>query len=122
MLQTEAVAFELSMPWEMVYPDSDNARRLRRELALELAIGHPLHGQEVTIVGRSHQADDVLVEVADGWAIVHLTWSSRPEVAGHPSTDLFDDPAQVQRVIDIQVAEHDGDWETYLRLVGDSGD
>lgn len=117
-VHTWPMEFRLGAPWEALAPNSDDAMLLGRELALELAPDHPLYGQEVRVVGRSHQADDLLVAVPSGWAIVHLTWSRRPELPGIPDTDLYSHPDEVQRVIDIQVAEHAEDWETYDRLVG----
>lgn len=121
-LDRELVAeFKFSEPWERVEPRSEIAGFLAHQLSLELAPSHPLYGQPASIIGRSVQADDVLVAVPKAWGIVHLTWSGRPEVAGHPHTDLFDDPAKAQRVIDIQVAEYTSDWETYDRLVAGDG-
>lgn len=113
--------FAFNEPWERVDLGSEIADSLAHELSLELAPSHPLYGRRASIIGRSLQADDVLVAVPTAWAIVHLTWTGRPEVVGHPHTDMFDDPSKLQRVIDIQAAEYASDWETYDRLVAGEG-
>ena len=54
----------------------DAAANLERELARELPDGHVLLAVPVRAIARRDDADDVVVETADGRrCIVHLTWN-----------------------------------------------
>ncbi|WP_203654971.1 hypothetical protein [Actinocatenispora rupis] len=60
------------------------------ELAAEVHPGHPLHGVDVTVVAHALGSDDILcrhVAEPDRYAVVHLTWSGRPEVGSCPTVD-----------------------------------
>ncbi|WP_422739446.1 hypothetical protein ACN263_09550 [Micromonospora sp. WMMD729] len=63
---------------------------LHAELLVEVAPGHPLHGQPVSIVARSQASDDILVQLPERWALVHLTWKAAPETPPWPKTTFYD--------------------------------
>ncbi len=74
---------------------ADVAQRevLAAELAAEVSPGHPLHGEDVTVTGKSQATDDIVVQLADGsWAVVHLTWRSSAENPPWPWTDRCETP------------------------------
>lgn len=63
-------------PWRKVVPG------LEIELRNETSEGHPLHGRKAISVGRRTDTDDVLFLLLDHpspLAVVHLTWTGRPE-------------------------------------------
>jgi hypothetical protein len=66
-------------PWVRVGPYADN---LLKELLRELGPGHPLWGRGLRAVAQRTDSDDVLFEVSGVeplYAVVHLTWSGKPE-------------------------------------------
>jgi hypothetical protein len=80
-------------PWHPIdggAPDDGTVRELRREISAR----HVLHGVPVRPVARRQDCDDVLFELLDGTgrlAVVHLTYSTRPEPDPRwPETTLFD--------------------------------
>ncbi len=82
----------LSEPWYIA--PVDGRATLERELRAEVAPGHPLHGQHVAAVARCAGCDDVAFRLEGSpvprWAIVHLTWSGKPDRPPWPDADLFD--------------------------------
>jgi len=77
--------------------EAQQRHALTAELAAELAQGHPLHGQALTVVAQSQASDDVLVAFAGaGWAIVHLTWSHKAESPPWPLATYHPTPAHLQ--------------------------
>ena len=83
-------------PWRWLH--DGERRNLTRQLDRELRRRHPLHGMEAVVVARCDHCDDVLAEVDDRWAIVHLTWqrSTKPP---WPSTQLIPDAVGVTALI-----------------------
>jgi len=77
----------LPEPWRSV---SDVERPgLVAELHSELVEGHPLYGQPVVPIAKCDGCDDVVfaVKADPGWfALVHLTWSRRPDRLPWPRT------------------------------------
>ena len=67
------------------------------ELRAELAPSHPLHGQDIRVVARRLDQDDVLLSLPDSrrWAICHLTWSGKQEPPNYPRTKIYDDLADL---------------------------
>src|SRR5271166_5713028 len=87
------------VPWYStadVSPDSAIARELRSELSES----HVLYGIEVRPVACRQDCDDVLFEFMDGsdrFAVVHLTFSGRPESDPHwPRTTVFENQSQFE--------------------------
>jgi hypothetical protein len=83
--------FELLSPW--VIPPSPDT--LKKELLNELAPEHQLYGKVVQAVAKAEDWDDVLFEIREGAtlrsAIVHLTWTGKPEInPSFPRTRFFD--------------------------------
>jgi hypothetical protein len=74
-------------PWRAVVPG------LEVELRNETGAGHPLFGQKAISVGRRYDTDDVLfllLEHPAALAVVHLTWTGRPERnSGWPQTTFY---------------------------------
>ncbi|HEY1574509.1 MAG TPA: hypothetical protein VGG05_24445 [Pseudonocardiaceae bacterium] len=69
-----------------VAPD-DMRRRLEAELRAEASDGHPLYGETMIAIARCAGCDDALFSIEGEhirWAIVHLTWSAKPEKAPSP--------------------------------------
>lgn len=70
---------EYQTPWRAV---GSNSLRLQTELAAEVGRDHPLYGRDMRAVAVRHDCDDVLfvsVDEPQVVAVVHLTWSGRPE-------------------------------------------
>jgi hypothetical protein len=70
----------------------EESERLQNELNLEMTEGDPLHGVPIRIVAhRDGTTDDVLckiLDVDDHYAVVHLTWSMKPEInEKHPTIE-----------------------------------
>src|SRR5258706_9286644 len=65
---------------------------LAAELERELGPGHRLFEKRVKPIARRHDCDDALFAIigAAGVAMVHLTWSGRPEGAAYPWAELYD--------------------------------
>ena len=70
--------------WEVLGPEGG----FEGELRLELGPSHRLYGVPVQGAARRSSNDDVLFRHtadADLWSVVHLTWSSQPELPGWPA-------------------------------------
>ena len=77
-------------PWEAV-PEPASAG-LVRELRAELGAAHVLAGRPAAAIARRRDRDDVLFLVREPTqlAVVHLTWTGRPDSAPEwPGTELF---------------------------------
>jgi hypothetical protein len=70
-----------------------------RELLHEASAGHSLYGTAFTVTGRSTARDDVLLRVGDRWALVHLTWSGKPETPPWPTCPIFDTATDVEQAV-----------------------
>ena len=84
--------FPLLAPWELV--DKDMAKRFEDELKKELRHDHILSGSTFEAVAASTMTDDVLFTTDSEHgilALVHLTWSGKPDqYAAWPSTSFYD--------------------------------
>lgn len=80
-------------PWWDLRGDDSVERQQRKalhtELLNEVAPGHPLHGQPTRIVARSQASDDILVQLPERWALIHLTWKGTPETPPWPRTEFY---------------------------------
>ncbi|MCX5064765.1 hypothetical protein OOJ91_02620 [Micromonospora lupini] len=64
---------------------------LLAELLTELAAGHPLHGQPITVIAKSEVSDDIVVGLPAGrFALIHLTWKGASETPPWPKTEFYD--------------------------------
>ncbi|MEO3746301.1 hypothetical protein [Plantactinospora sp. B5E13] len=72
-------------------------RALHAQLFSEIAPGHPLHGQPVEVVARSKASDDIVVQTAGRWAIVHLTWENAIQTPPWPVTCLYESASDFVR-------------------------
>jgi len=80
--------------------DSTRATHIVRELLTEITPGHLLHGISLTPWLECGACDDILVRLDEvnaggpGWqyrvAVIHPTWSHRPERLPWPATTVFD--------------------------------
>ncbi len=77
-------------PWSDIgeYPEA-HISALFRELALELALGHPLFNKPVELLARREDCDHILVSSDSKYFIVHLTWSGKPECPPYPVSEPF---------------------------------
>lgn len=86
------LGFDLLEPWGSL-PDDGSA--LVAELHRELRKDHVLYGIEADAIAMRRDCDDVLFRIngrPEQYAVVHLTWSGRPDPnKGWPSTDFFRD-------------------------------
>ena len=72
----DVAAMQFLDPWYRAVPG------LEGELRNEVGEGHPLHGRKAIAVARRQDSDDVLFLLLDHpspFAVVHLTWSGKPE-------------------------------------------
>jgi hypothetical protein len=78
----------LPEPWLQVSECDDVGRGLVAELEREVQPGHHLAGRKAVPIAKCGGCDDAIFRVDDGtWAIVHLTWSRRPEAPPWPRTE-----------------------------------
>lgn len=78
-------------PWRATRPDE--ADKLEQELRREIGEKHLLAGRKAVAIGRNASSDDVLFALGDSreCAVVHLTWTSRPERDPRwPATVIFE--------------------------------
>lgn len=82
----------LTGPWRDLRRADHHSQGLLTQLHRELSPGHPLHDGALTVIGRSHTRDDILVaRSSGGWAVVHLTWSRSAQTPPWPSCTFYDD-------------------------------
>lgn len=91
---------EADTEWWWEVEDSPRAAAVAAELRREIAPGHQLHGIALTPWLECGACDDVLVRLDDEnartgqapyrVAVVHPTWSHRPEAPHWPATAVFD--------------------------------
>lgn len=83
--------FPWIMPWRAISPRGREA--YEHELRLEAVPGHPLYQVPCRAIARSGRTDDVLFELighAATLAVVHLTFTGRPEREPKwPATTLY---------------------------------
>ncbi|MEM8598927.1 MAG: hypothetical protein AAGF99_03310 [Bacteroidota bacterium] len=93
-------------PWLRVR--AERARAFEQELRAEMHPDHPLFERCVTAraVAVRIDCDDVAFALADGFAIVHLTWKGRPEHGAWPGTSLFD----TREALAVQLARDHEAW------------
>ena len=82
---------EFLTPWTTPASPEGLAAELRREVGAN----HPLFSKSARAIGVARDRDDVLFEISGGatreYAVVHLTWSGKPEASGTcPFTRFFD--------------------------------
>ena len=77
-------------PWKSVI--DKEAESLAAELRREVGNDHSLFGLDYRVVGRRVDTDDIILLLPSGplsFAVVHLTWSGKPEKAPFPYADFF---------------------------------
>ena len=63
------------------------AQAFEREAEQEIAPDHDLHGLGLSAVAKCEGCDDVVIRASDEtFAMVHLTWSRKPESPPWPRT------------------------------------
>ncbi|WP_206050726.1 hypothetical protein [Nocardioides speluncae] len=82
-----------------VRSDYEEAVRLERELNMEISDGHPLAGRRWRVVARALPQDDVIVHAANDVAVVHLTWSGKPEQPGWPMTEFVSSAEELAQAL-----------------------
>jgi hypothetical protein len=91
----------LGHSWQDLRGPGDAERRqvqaVTDELLREVSPGHAMYGTAFTIIGRSRGADEVLLRFGSRWALVHLTWSGKPEVPPWPACTIFDSASDAER-------------------------
>jgi hypothetical protein len=68
----------------------ETAASLDDELLREVAPGHSLYERRCIAIAKREATDDVLFAVgAEEVAVVHLTWTQKPEPPPWPSTTFY---------------------------------
>ena len=81
------ISSELSPQEPWYRPDDAQADGLLREAFREIGPDHELSGNRLRAIAKCAGCDDVIFGLDDGtFAIVHLTWTGRPESPPWPST------------------------------------
>ncbi|MFA5975042.1 MAG: hypothetical protein WC859_02635 [Elusimicrobiota bacterium] len=89
-MATDFTHFPWIAPWQAISLKGREAYEY--ELLSELAPGHPLYGVKITAIGRVCYGDDVLFQLEDHpaeLAVVHLTYTGRPEKEAHWPSVVF---------------------------------
>ncbi|TQL60111.1 hypothetical protein FB474_1493 [Oryzihumus leptocrescens] len=74
---------ELREPWLRL--GADHAPTFENEARAEVAPGHALYGLGLRAVAKCEGCDDVVFRASDNtFAIVHLTWTGKPEAPPWP--------------------------------------
>ena len=79
-------------PIHLPEPWGPRCEGLEQELSREVAPGHPLYQHKAVAIARRSNNDDVLFRVESprgGVALVHLTWSGKPETPPCPHAEVF---------------------------------
>jgi hypothetical protein len=72
-------------PWFRL--EAERALVVEREAATEIAAGHELHGLALAAVAKCADCDSVVFLASDNtFAIVQLSWTSKPETPPWPHT------------------------------------
>jgi hypothetical protein len=92
-------------PWTTPASPEGLVAELRREVGRH----HPLFSKAVSAIGVASDRDDVLFEISGGstrqYAVVHLTWSGKPEPSGTcPFTRFFD---SLEQWLEWMKADHE---------------
>jgi len=90
---------DIREPW--FRQDHTHAHHFEREAAAEIAVGHELYGLGLTAIAKCGGCDDVVFRVADDtFAIVHLSWTSKPERLPWPPTTRLGGLIAVEAAMD----------------------
>jgi hypothetical protein len=94
----------LSEPWVslLAWKHLRLRRGLVAEARREMTAGHELHGRIDTAIARCTGCDDVVfrLKTDTGFALVHLTWSGKPEPPPLPRTILLPSFIALEIVLD----------------------
>jgi hypothetical protein len=100
------------MPWTDGYSFGDEfvdlrdhpeqARPFEHELHRELSAGHTLYGRSWKVVARALPQDEVVIQAGEEVALVHLTWTRRPESPPWPEAVLVGSEAEFESVIEFR--------------------
>jgi len=78
--------------WDAVEMEEKNIQTLMEEFTLELPDNHILHKEPVELIAKKINNDGIVLELQDGRiAVVHLTWQSKKESRGYPTTRIYKD-------------------------------
>ena len=81
--------------WSVIEMEEKNIQALMNELKLELPDDHLLRHQNIELIARKTNNDDIVLELEDERiAVVHLTWKSRKETNGYPITRIYKDKVE----------------------------
>ena len=82
--------------------DAEQAGALAAELQREVAPGHPLYGQSWRVIARALTSDDIVVERGGEVAVVHLTWTQKPERPPWPVTTLIASADELESYVESE--------------------
>ena len=74
--------------------------RLARTSSCRRPTGRP--ASAVAVIARALPQDDVIVETQDAVALVHLTWTGKPEPLPWPMTEWIDSAEQLAELIEFK--------------------
>ncbi len=90
VLNPSVFGIQYKAPWVDIADLPSGGKYLKAELLRELAPEHELTGQDLEVLAKREDNDDVLIGLSDGrLAVVHLTWSSKKEVLPYPKTQMY---------------------------------
>ncbi|WP_299184675.1 hypothetical protein [uncultured Aquimarina sp.] len=76
--------------YDVIEMEENSIQALTNELKLELPKNHLLHNENVELIARKTNNDDIILELDDKRiAIVNLTWKSKKEIDGYPITRVY---------------------------------
>jgi hypothetical protein len=79
----------------------DAGQVFEREAAAEIAFGHELHGIALTGIAKCEGCDDVVFRASDDtFAIVHLSWTHKPDRPPWPRTTRLGSFIAVEAAMD----------------------
>lgn len=90
---------EFPEPWLRL--GGDTAGDVEDEAATEIAAGHQSHGLALTAVARCEGSDSVVLRASDGtFAMIHLSWTRKPETPPWPRTTRLGGVIAVEAAMD----------------------
>lgn len=90
VLNESVFVLEFLDPWMDCLDLVDLGDPLKEELEKELHPKHQLFGENIDVIAKRQDKDDILVELENGqMAVVHLTWSGRQERGSFPWTEMY---------------------------------
>jgi hypothetical protein len=90
LLNSSVFGISYLEPWWSTIEMDDNGKFLKDELIKEINPDHLLYNLNIDVIAKRQDNDDILVEMDNGTlALVHLTWSGKPESKNYPRVEYY---------------------------------